>query len=839
MVNGKKSYTLICIFLILIVFRSNSVYAVNHPYIIVTEAEYPQLIEKSQEWPWSEMKESAKSKTLTMNVRMYADINQITCDVHDLAGAAALAFILDPGNKTAYLNVIEQKLKPAMARIRIKKENGSDDHGYNVGPAHAAFAMYLLLDIVYNDVDTALRQTIENDCDYIALNHKNSWKASKYAIEGLSELYHNGCSEIFITKKNDYKNYVLDNTTADGIYGAGPGYAESRFNMDNRMQKKIFMDICEYQGYHEFYSNPRLQNLYEWHYGYSVTPFNRSYTFGDSPPTKQINDWSVAALRVNRFSRLAQSYAVWYIGEFDDSAIKGHLMQFLLCDSLPVTKQKPTSRIFNNGGAWLTEDNHAKDALAGALWNIETSQLPSHAHFEVNAIHIAAYGQHVLRNSGYDGWGEPAAETWEWLHNTAESSNTLMLSHKNHQSKYGGGITEGLLDADMDYVNGSSDKALVLADHARNFHFIKPSIEQSNGYFFVVDEVYSGFIWKDDVPVSTAWHPNSGSEPTITQDSTVFTWPSLGGCCYGENQVGLSICLATKPDEINIRKGYLGSYDACSRFNGKYLYNTYYSQDNQVSALTFFIPFDQVNPAPGFHCISLESVDAAKIDHGNNCVDYVFATLDTGMIEYDHIQFQGKTCFWRETNKEVDWYFLRESTSFHNNRSDYKGFETQYPVTIKFHGNIGTVISDATEIKFFDKNIESVLIDQSEATINDRNDSFVSISLDSGKHDIALLYNNMVVKGQVNLINDFQLFQNYPNPFNPTTSICYSLYVQGHVELKVFNVLGEEVASLVNQIQNAGEHRVLFDASNFTNGVYFYQLKTSDQTCSRKLLIVK
>jgi len=85
----------------------------------------------------------------------------------------------------------------------------------------------------------------------------------------------------------------------------------------------------------------------------------------------------------------------------------------------------------------------------------------------------------------------------------------------------------------------------------------------------------------------------------------------------------------------------------------------------------------------------------------------------------------------------------------------------------------------------------------------------------------------------------FQLCQNYPNPFNPATSITYSLSVKEHVELKVFNVLGAEVRTLVDQIQHAGNHRVKFDATDLANGVYIYRLRAGDRTLTRKMLIVK
>ncbi len=85
----------------------------------------------------------------------------------------------------------------------------------------------------------------------------------------------------------------------------------------------------------------------------------------------------------------------------------------------------------------------------------------------------------------------------------------------------------------------------------------------------------------------------------------------------------------------------------------------------------------------------------------------------------------------------------------------------------------------------------------------------------------------------------FSLSQNYPNPFNPATSIQYSVAVSGMVQLDIYNVLGQKVKTLVNQYQDAGSYRIIFNASDLTSGMYIYQLRSNDQTLSKKMLLVK
>jgi hypothetical protein len=86
---------------------------------------------------------------------------------------------------------------------------------------------------------------------------------------------------------------------------------------------------------------------------------------------------------------------------------------------------------------------------------------------------------------------------------------------------------------------------------------------------------------------------------------------------------------------------------------------------------------------------------------------------------------------------------------------------------------------------------------------------------------------------------EYALEQNYPNPFNPSTVLSYTLPVSGRVSLKVFNVLGEEVASLVNEEKAAGSHKVNFNGANLASGVYFYTLRAGEFTTTRKMLLTK
>ena len=98
------------------------------------------------------------------------------------------------------------------------------------------------------------------------------------------------------------------------------------------------------------------------------------------------------------------------------------------------------------------------------------------------------------------------------------------------------------------------------------------------------------------------------------------------------------------------------------------------------------------------------------------------------------------------------------------------------------------------------------------------------------------------IKIQISPPDKFELFQNYPNPFNPTTTICYQLTNDSKVNLKVYNLLGQEVATVVDEVRSAGYHRELFDAGRQASGMYVYRIVYTNgdgkQLSDRKTMMV-
>ncbi len=162
----------------------------------------------------------------------------------------------------------------------------------------------------------------------------------------------------------------------------------------------------------------------------------------------------------------------------------------------------------------------------------------------------------------------------------------------------------------------------------------------------------------------------------------------------------------------------------------------------------------------------------------------------------------------------------------------YLGNDPPAPV---WSDNVGTDeqlkgdLSNIDQVRFYIRNPESInedkviYIDKIEGV-----DRFSSDTITDVEND-----------GNQSVPFEYKLVQNYPNPFNPTTTIKYSLRNPGTVSLRIFNILGQEVATLVNDFKKAGAYQVSFDASKLATGVYVYQLQAGSFIQFKKMLLLK
>lgn len=96
-----------------------------------------------------------------------------------------------------------------------------------------------------------------------------------------------------------------------------------------------------------------------------------------------------------------------------------------------------------------------------------------------------------------------------------------------------------------------------------------------------------------------------------------------------------------------------------------------------------------------------------------------------------------------------------------------------------------------------------------------------------------------VAHNQNTIPKEFSLSQNYPNPFNPSTTIEFTLPKSEYVELKVYNILGKEISTLVSEKLNQGSHTYTFDGSNLASGIYYCQLTAGEYREVKKMILLR
>lgn len=206
-----------------------------------------------------------------------------------------------------------------------------------------------------------------------------------------------------------------------------------------------------------------------------------------------------------------------------------------------------------------------------------------------------------------------------------------------------------------------------------------------------------------------------------------------------------------------------------------------------------------------------------------------------------------------------------EEVDIHARIQNYSLVDNFDPTTVKFYlgdpRTGGTLIQDRDGVSQFDipriNSRESVVVSLEGWTVPgdaDR-DTRIYVSIDEGNSITEVHENNNIGWALVNpnfgtstgiedgnyseAPNRIQLDQNYPNPFNPSTAITYHLSNAQDVTLRVYDILGRQVAELVNQHQTAGEHRVDFDASHLSSGMYLYRLSSESFSETKQMLLLK
>jgi hypothetical protein len=375
-----------------------------HPFLLVKESEYAQLRTLAASNPWLVMKNRAIRDATGYIVFDPAEEYGDKCvDGWGIISATSLAYILDDVNKATYKASLVTQMNTILDDLsyRPDPDGYAENVGLKIGP---------LVDIFSAGGGLAAP-----------------------SIMGLWALYE-GDTTSFESWRQAYMTELDTYTGENGVIRTGPGYGEARFLGSGREVKALFMDVLEYQGYHDFYATEPVKSAHEFIFGYSATPFGRRVPFGDTSPMDTLRENNNAQVwRAYRFGEQAGKYAKWHMGS---QWPQGRLTTGLLTLQAVATGELAPSRIFPDGGAFFIENNQSTNALYGAMWNVKGSF--SHSHKDTNALALSAYGQQLLCNSGYNGSGNATLGfTWDYIFNFAGSSNTVRVDGVDHAAKCG------------------------------------------------------------------------------------------------------------------------------------------------------------------------------------------------------------------------------------------------------------------------------------------------------------------------------------------------------------------------------------------------------------------
>jgi len=724
-IKVKEQRSIAYWFVVILIMLIGNVQAQEHPFLIVKESQYAELQARSSNSPWLKMKTDAIAYVNGHSYNPSSSISNRIGMMKDIVSAGALAYILDSANRVSYKDKV---LNTLQYWDDIYKDNNTD-WGYCVKTGSAFFNSVLALDIIHDDLSSDELSGVESEMDIMAgwLYSNGSWPLNRYGSRGVWALYHGDQSHSAI---GQYYSKLTSQLTEDGVFTGGPGYAGARLG-DNRDAKAYFMDVLEFTGNGDYYSDTRFQGFNEWLYGYSVSPFGRYYSFGDTGPNRNYHSNGTALYRAYRFSEQAAQYAAWC---YDGGSPEGELLSYVLMEESLSTPKKALSKIFYDGGAWFLEDNLSDRSLAGALNNYTSTSLWSHSHKDVNAIHLCAYGEHIVRNSGYCNWGEGAhGFSWDYIHDEAVSGNTVLINGIDHFSKAGGGIVEGFTAPLFNYARGYSGTALANGKHWRNFVFVHPQ-DDCNGYFVTLDEVDAD---SSSHKANVITHPNADNSTTISDNLEYRA--KIAPHPYSGHTVYLSTFLGTEPSSVEVKDGLLARMpDENASFVGKYLYSTYDSDSSgKCNIVTILFPHDATHAKAEMTRISGSGYSGAEILLGDSITDIALESSDTTGVTCNGISFQGVACLFRLHSDSLGFYFVRGGRSFNDGEVPRHGFTSDANVGVYVKGMEGKITSSSgAEATFFYPGIKNILINGVSASVLDLGIDRITIDVPSGTHDI-------------------------------------------------------------------------------------------------------
>ena len=671
----------------------------NHPFLIVTKDMYNGLKEKADVEPWKSMKNDAIFRANNpLSSNHYGSLQKYV-------GAVALAYILDDTKREIYANKVRDVILNRFSALDIQESSSWSKVVPNLG---AFFSAILALDIVYDSL--SLEDIIKCE-DLISerifrVKRTGSWKTARYGTHGTWDIYKGDRT----TKDDTYYYALINQITPDGVSPVTNTYAWSRVGGgDSRVSKSGYMDVLEFTGIDKrYYSNERIQKFMRWQFGSSINPAKELAIFGDMLPTESVGN-SMLYRRVVNFDYEAAGYASWFL---DGIEAIGHILTYIVPKEKLPPPVLPSSKIYENGGAFFRDPDDTNYGLQGVLYNI-TSQNEWHTHNEVNGLSLSGLGNRLLVNGGRLGAPTRAAKL----------NNTLTINGENHNSFTGGGIIDGFTSEGIDYARGDDRDAIRFTSHYRDLILVHTT-PSTPGYFIVNDKIE---VSNNSDIVKIYFHPSSEKEVNITEAKREYTAPIDHKPSIPLTKV--TFYYLTPPNDVNIEKSISAVQD---RYPGypehNRLESVYNLEDESLkkSISTLIFPNSNLVSKPNFEKILSDKFYGVKFST-NSSTDYIISPKMKS-VEVDTFLASGDFIWCRKKSDNVYSFFVESGTSFKQNGF---GFESDSPVTIYVKDSQGVIISKGAKLKLNGSNLSSASFDSSVKVIS-QSESHIEVELGSG-----------------------------------------------------------------------------------------------------------
>ena len=669
---------------ILFAWSSPTVSAREHPFLICKKSEFDELRARAEKSPWREFRKQGIRVFETQKVSVKDHVGSVGYHIRNAMGAAGLVYVIEPDRRG-------EACEKGMAVLRLWRDflPAMDDFWNNnkkrwyatVPPSSAFFQSVIFLDVVHDDLsaeDLAEAESLLGAAAEWYWAKMRGWEMATTGPRALWAIYQNDTKRLDRALR-DYRAHIFANITDSGVFYGGPEYATGRLGGE-RTAKFGVMHVAEYTGLDRYYDNPSVQGFYEWLYSAGYAPNGSCVTFGDAGHGRGFTTLNpmTMAWAASEFSEKAAGYAANRMAVKRPGSPTDLLSYCIVRQPVP-EPITPPSRVWPDGMAMFRERDGSREALMGALWNL--TKTASHAHQDANAIYIAGYGDALLLNSGYKGYGTGLGDfSWDYVSNNPVSSNMLMLDGAKLATKAGDGIGEQMLAGYVDWATGLNDKGHPgPARHLRTFSFVHPDGE-TPGYFVAFDEVRDATGHKE---ANLAFHPASADVRAVVAGRE-YEWKIR---LQQDRDTFLSVALASAPaGDPELREGLLAGWR--ESFFGKYLYASFaLPVDGDLALATVLFPHNAEHAKAAMERLEAGGASAMRLTHPSGAVDVVAVSLGDREIGLGGATFRGASVIWRSGNGE-GFYVARKATRL---AAGDVGFDASAPVDVAWRKGEATV----------------------------------------------------------------------------------------------------------------------------------------------------